>query len=202
MSDTEKNLTEQEWVDIARNLLYQDELNSASCHYFKASELNPKNDEANYFVAHLGFEGCLEEENPPAASRGYRAMAKGAAPAVAAIMQYKGNEIDDRAVAAAKVATTFITSTTYMSRELRTKDNIVEGVLASYALGDALKEHFGDDEKMIAFAVHAWKCGIDIQQQYYGYKYNDVKPETYAAKIQKVEPGYVMPKKPGCISFG
>ena len=30
MSDAEKNLTEQEWVDIARNLLYQDELNSAS----------------------------------------------------------------------------------------------------------------------------------------------------------------------------
>ena len=50
-------------------------------------------------------------------------------------------------------------------------------------------------------AVSAWKEGVSLQQKWYAYKYEGKSAEEYAAKIQKVEPEYVMPKKAGCISL-
>ena len=75
-----------------------------------------------------------------------------------------------------------------------------DGVVALYELGDCIAKYFSDKEGM-ALAVSAWKEGVSLQQKWYAYKYEGKSAEEYAAKIQKVEPEYVMPKKAGCISL-
>lgn len=50
-------------------------------------------------------------------------------------------------------------------------------------------------------AVKAWKEYVSLAQKWYAYAPKG-DAEIYAAKIQKVEPSYEMPKKAGCVSFG
>ena len=75
------------------------------------------------------------------------------------------------------------------------------GVIGLYNLGDAIEKHFGDKPEAMTLAATAWKEGVSLQQKWYAYKYDGKTPEEYTAKIQKVEPDYVMPQKAGCISF-
>lgn len=75
-----------------------------------------------------------------------------------------------------------------------------DGVVALYELGDSIAKYFSSNEAM-SLAASAWKEGVSLQQKWYAYKYEGKTAEEYAAKIQKVEPDYEMPKKAGCISF-
>lgn len=80
-----------------------------------------------------------------------------------------------------------------------TAKEMEEGIVLLYQLGDTLKEEYGNHMDL---AVQVWKEAIATQREFYGYKYNGIDPETYAAEIKKVEPDYVMPAKPGCVSVG
>ena len=77
----------------------------------------------------------------------------------------------------------------------------VRGVTALYKLGDTIVSLFGDNGEAMNLAISAWKEAITLNQKWYAYKYEGYVAEDYAAKIQKVEPTYEMPKKAGCISF-
>lgn len=85
--------------------------------------------------------------------------------------------------------------------ELRflTAKEMEDGIVLLYQLGDTLKAEYGNHMDL---AVQVWKEAIATQRKFYGYKYNGIDPETYAAEIKKVEPDYVMPAKPGCVSVG
>jgi hypothetical protein len=74
------------------------------------------------------------------------------------------------------------------------------GVVAIYDLGDLVAKSFPGKEGM-ALAVSAWREGVSLQQKWYAYNYDGKTVEDYAAKIQKVDPTYEIPKKAGCISF-
>lgn len=203
MSENEKNLTEQEWVDVARSIIVNDsDFEYAGAHYFKAEEKNPQNAEATFFAAYMSYKSLLGEGDTASATRAFRAMAENAAAAVEAIKEYQG-VAEMQGVVAGAVAIVFTPVTRYVFTKLHqtAQVNIEKGVLALYALGDALQECFGDSATIVNLAVEAWKEGIALQRQYYAYKYEGVNPEEYAAKIQKVEPTYTMPKKSGCISF-
>jgi hypothetical protein len=99
-------------------------------------------------------------------------------------------------------AYTPITRFLFTKRISTTTSTIETGVLGLYALGNAIKRAFGSNPRAMEQAAKAWKEGVALQRQFYGYKYNGVNPEDYAAEIQKVDPAYTMPSKPGCISIG
>ena len=75
----------------------------------------------------------------------------------------------------------------------------IDGVIALYELGDIVEKYFtsADAKKLSALA---WKEAVSLNQKWYAYNYGK-SVEEYVAKIQKIEPDYVMPKKAGCISF-
>ena len=81
------------------------------------------------------------------------------------------------------------------------KSACTTGVVGLYDLGDAIAQYFANQPEAMPHAVTAWKEGISLQQKWYAYKYGGKQVEDYAAKIQKVDPTYVIPKKAGCITL-
>ena len=77
---------------------------------------------------------------------------------------------------------------------------------AMYTLGDEIERKYSSNPKLMAIALDLWKRAIVNQQKAIylgpGKKKGDEEMAKYAAKIQKYEPAYAMPKKAGCISFG
>lgn len=81
-------------------------------------------------------------------------------------------------------------------------ERIQLAVTTLYAAGNAIEAAYAPDTESMKLAVRLWKDGVKLHQQFYSYTYSGNKAEDYVAKIQTVEPDYVMPKKAGCISFG
>lgn len=77
----------------------------------------------------------------------------------------------------------------------------VKGVIALYDLGDLIASTFSGDPDAQKLALIPWKEGVTLQQKWYAFGYNGKTAASYAEKIKKIEPEYVMPKKAGCISF-
>ncbi len=75
------------------------------------------------------------------------------------------------------------------------------GMAMLYEFGDTVEKYFADNAEAMNAGVRAWKAGVYRQQQWYGMGLDKTLPEKYAAKIQKIDPSYEMPKKAGCISF-
>lgn len=71
------------------------------------------------------------------------------------------------------------------------------GIRGAYTLGNAVEKYFSDSPEGMAIAVIAWKEGVSLDQTF---PTKDSKAEEYAAKIQKIDSSYVMPKKAGCVS--
>ena len=80
------------------------------------------------------------------------------------------------------------------------KGACIDGVIALYELGDTIDKYFGNNKEAMKLAASAWKEAVSLNQKWYAYNYGK-SVEEYVAKIQKIEPDYVMPKKAGCISF-
>lgn len=64
-----------------------------------------------------------------------------------------------------------------------------------------LGDQVGDDPACKTLTVEAWSMFVKMAQKYYAYVEKG-EAEAYTAKIQKLDPSFVMPKKSGCISFG
>lgn len=77
----------------------------------------------------------------------------------------------------------------------------VAGVIGLYDLGDIIENCFPNNSQAMQLAVVVWKEAISLHQKWYAYKYNGKTPDSYAAKIQKFDSSYVIPKKAGCVSF-
>ena len=75
------------------------------------------------------------------------------------------------------------------------------GLLACRDLGDEIEKLYPGNKDAAALCVIAWKEFVSLAQTWYRFAPKG-EAETYAAKIQKIDPAYVMPKKAGCISFG
>ena len=204
MSDTEKNLTEKDWILLARKSLSEKcDFEEAGQYYFKAGEINPDNAETKFFVAHYGYTMLLKKSDRAGVFNAFKAMVQHGAAAIEAINAgfREGNLIYNHDLVAAAIAMTFTPIPRYVITRLRMTGAIEEGVIGLYTLGDALVQYYGNSNEITKMAVEAWKEGVALQRQFYAYKYRGITPESYAAKIQQVEPTYVMPDKAGCISL-
>ncbi len=70
-----------------------------------------------------------------------------------------------------------------------------------YALGDAIESGVASNKEAMKVAVKAWKKGVELNQKWPYYGIDKGLVSKYAAKIQKYDSSYVVPKKAGCISF-
>lgn len=77
-----------------------------------------------------------------------------------------------------------------------------EGMLMLYGFGDTIEKYFANNADAMKVALEAWKAGVYRQQQWYGMGLDKSLPEQYTAKIQKLDPTYVIPKRAGCIQIG
>jgi len=75
-----------------------------------------------------------------------------------------------------------------------------EGMATLKDVGDLVATLFGPSPEGMNMAVKLWKEYVTLAQKWYSYAPKG-DAEVYAAKIQKVEPSYELPKKAGCISF-
>lgn len=75
-----------------------------------------------------------------------------------------------------------------------------EGMKTLKELGDYAASLFESSPEGMNWAVKAWKEYVALAQKWYAYAPKG-DAEAYAAKIQKIEPSYELPKKAGCISF-
>ena len=76
-----------------------------------------------------------------------------------------------------------------------------EGLATLKDIGDFIASIYSTSPEGMNLAVKAWKEYVSLAQKWYAYAPKG-DAEIYAAKIQKVEPSYEMPKKAGCVSFG
>lgn len=76
-----------------------------------------------------------------------------------------------------------------------------EGLATLKDIGDFIASIYSTSPEGMNLAVKAWKEYVSLAQKWYAYAPKG-DAEIYAAKIQKVDPSYEMPKKAGCISFG
>lgn len=81
------------------------------------------------------------------------------------------------------------------------KNTSTSGVIALNKLGDSIEKMFNGNPEAMKIAATAWKESVSLRQKWYAFKFEGQTPEEIAAKIQKVDSSYEMPKKAGCISF-
>ena len=67
-------------------------------------------------------------------------------------------------------------------------------------IGDYVASIYSSSPEGMKLAASAWKEYVSLAQKWYAYAPKG-DAETYAAKIQAVDPSYELPKKAGCISF-
>lgn len=70
---------------------------------------------------------------------------------------------------------------------------------AAYALGDEIEGAYSSDPALMEIAVDSWKYAIATQLEYRAYFRDKARPQRYAEKIQKYNPGYQLPAKSGCM---
>ena len=76
-----------------------------------------------------------------------------------------------------------------------------EGLATLKDIGDFIASIYSTSPEGMKLAAKAWKEYVSLTQKWYAYATKG-DAEIYTAKIQKVDPSYVMPKKAGCISIG
>ena len=76
-----------------------------------------------------------------------------------------------------------------------------EGMKNLKDIGDYLETIFASSPEGMKLATMAWKEYVTLAQKWCSWAPKG-EAEIYAAKIQKVEPDYVIPKKACCVSFG
>ena len=76
-----------------------------------------------------------------------------------------------------------------------------DGLATIKDIGDFIASIYSTSPEGMNLAAKAWKEYVSLAQKWYAYVPKG-EAESYAAKIQKVDPSYEMPKKAGCVSLG
>lgn len=199
MTENEK----REFLDVARAMVVTGDVENGCAHYYKVFEADSENAEAEFFADYLGYLNLIEQADGPSAARAFSAMSDCVAKAVKWVKASEGEDMEKYLVVEKMVKSfTPITRFLYTKRLSTTKTTIEGGVLTLYKLGNVIKDEFGTAPEIQQLILEPWKEAVALQRQFYGFKYNDVKPEDYAAEIQKFDPSYTIPKKAGCVSVG
>ena len=204
-------MTESEikYLKLARTARNNDNTEDAKRYYDMVRTENPENGEANAFYQIYSFwEGKKGE-----AENRFENITKVLVPSVDLIARAEEPEADKMDAIGGIIkefaSVVFAANKTYM--ELQTgstakfpsKRIITSGALGLYNLGDAIAAKFSNNSTAMKLAAKSWDEGVQIQNKYYAkqFDYRGRTVADYVAKIQKVDPSYVAPKKPGCISI-
>lgn len=188
----------------ARKALVDNQDQAALEYYMLLREEDEKNEEANY-MAYSSLCSTYIDQNASNRDKNlaFTAVSDQLAVAIPYIAASEGSK-EDKLIVIARFAGMYGPLADYAVKTpiATPAERIQMAVAAFYNAGNAIEKAFPDDASALVVAVHLWKEGIKLQRKFYSYSYGGEKAEDYAAKIQKVEPGYEMPKKAGCISFG
>lgn len=207
-------MSENKYLKLARAAREEDNSEDAKKFYDMVRVDEPENGEAKFFYQYYSL---YEGKNGEIANR-FISLSKVLASSVQCIADSADSEDEKLAILKA-IVEAYVPMTWSLNRYMNNltvgsgenrqrvlsneqiKSACITGVIGVYTLGDTIEKIFGGVPAAMKLAATAWKEGVSLQQKWYAYDYNGKSAEDYAAKIQKIEPEYEMPKKAGCISF-
>ncbi len=203
------------YLKLARTAREEDNTEDAKKYYDMVRVDDPENGEAKFFYAYYALYEGKNGEIPKRFSNLCVVLKN-------SIKMVKESDCDDneKAVVLNAIFDNFIPTTWSLNRYMNKKNTETkignsyvkvfdqtqiisvskEGMKTLKDLGDYTASLFGSSQEGMKLAVKAWKEYVTLAQKWYAYATKG-EAETYAAKIQKVEPSYEMPKKAGCISL-
>ena len=202
------------YLILARQARAEGNSEDAKTFYNKVREENPEDGEAKFFYA---FYAMYEGKNKEIPNR-FANVCKILGSSITMVKNSDASE-EDQCATISEIANTFIPEPwslyRYMykkNRETKVGDSYVtvfegsaftsvqrNGLSAMRELGDTLEKLYSGNAAIMEIVVAAWKEYVSLAQKWYSYAPKG-DAEAYAAKIQKIDPSYEMPKKAGCIS--
>lgn len=196
------------YLKLARRAREEDNTEDAKKYYDMARTEDADNMEAKFFYSYYKLMDGTKGE----AYGAYMNLCKGLSTIVRDISESDDSD-EEKCKLLSDICVNFSTLPLFINRILNelnkgNNNHLSEirssgkaGMIALYCLGDDVAKYFGNKEQFMKVAAEFWKAGVYRQQQWYGMGVDKTYPEIYTAKIQKIDPSYIMPKKAGCISF-
>lgn len=212
MAMTESGL---KYLKLARTAREEDNAEDAKRYYDMVRTDDPENGEAKFFFA---FYSLYEGTNGEIPKR-FSNLCVGLKSSIKLVKESDSDEAEKLSIISA-ILGAFIPETwatnRYMNKknhETKAGDSYVtvfsdsqissvsrEGMATLKDIGDYVASIYSSSPEGMKLAASAWKEYVSLAQKWYAYAPKGVA-ETYAAKIQAVDPSYELPKKAGCISF-
>lgn len=212
MAMTESGL---KYLKLARTAREEDNTEDAKRYYDMVRADDPENGEAKFFFA---FYSLYEGKNGEIPKR-FSNLCGGLKSSIKLVKESDSDEAEKLSIISA-ILGAFVPETWASNRYMNNKnhetkvgDSYVtvfsnsqitsvckEGMAALKDIGDYVASIYSSSPEGMKLAASAWKEYVSLAQKWYAYAPKG-DAETYAAKIQAVDPSYELPKKAGCISF-
>lgn len=200
-------MAENEKLNIqrARAALAEGKQKDAKAYYQKALDENTGNAEAAFWVLAIGWRDRINSQgNADAMREAFTTMSDALVDTAEQLAAPENIGAEKGAILAAAV-NAYLPIADYVVRQGESiagpESRIQYAALTFYGTGNAIERNFASNPQAMAAACTTWKEGVKLQRKFYAYSYDGNKAEVYVEKIQKIEPDYVMPNKPGCISL-
>lgn len=212
MAMTESGL---KYLKLARTARKEDNTEDAKRYYDMVRTDDPENGEAKFFFA---FYSLYEGKNGEIPKR-FSNLCGGLKSSIKLVKESDSDEAEKLSIISA-ILGAFVPETWANNRYMNNKnhetkvgDSYVtvfsnsqitsvckEGMATLKDIGDYVASIYSSSPEGMKLAASAWKEYVSLAQKWYAYAPKG-DAETYAAKIQAVDPSYELPKKAGCISF-
>ena len=203
------------YLKLARTAREEGNTEDAKRYYDMVRTDDPENGEAKFFFA---FYSLYEGKNGEIPKR-FSNLCGGLKSSIKLVKESDADEAEKLSIISA-ILNAFIPETWSENRYMNNKNHetkvgdsyvkvfeqsqIVsvskEGMATLKDIGDYVASIYSSSSEGMNLAVKAWKEYVSLAQKWYAYAPKG-DAEAYAAKIQKVDPSYELPKKAGCISF-
>ncbi|MBR6552513.1 MAG: hypothetical protein IKT89_06705 [Clostridia bacterium] len=193
-------------VKARANLLSDDEAEAIGCYGVLAIE-EPDNGEAAFFVAYADYVGALSDF---ADGKGSSADIKTAFYKIESSLEYavesvvkSEGKIEEKLAVIEKISKIYIPLPNYViTNKIGGSSDIEARVMYLYWFASYIENGFNSNKEAMKIAINPLKEAVKLQQKFYAYKYDGIKVEDTAARIQKIDPSYTIPKKAGCVTLG
>jgi len=198
---------EKQYLVKARACLLNDDKAGAVGAYTVVATENPANGEAAFFCTYADYIGAQSDY---AKGKGSSARIKDAfekivsslEAAVESVAKSEGTKEEKLAVIA-KIAEIYTPMPNHIiTMRMIPSSKIEQQVVRLHLFSSYIQAAFNSDNDAMKIAIIPLKEAVSLQQKFYGYKYEGFEVADTAARIQKIDPSYVVPKKAGCVSIG
>ena len=203
------------YLKLARTAREEDNTEDAKRYYDMVRTEDPENGEAKFFYAYYAlYEGkngeipkrfsnlCIvlksaikmvmeTEKSAEEKLNDCHAILNHFVPVTWSLNRYMNNKNHETKIGDSYVKVFTMTQITEVSKE---------GMKNLKDIGDYLETIFASSPEGMKLATMPWKEYVTLAKKWYSWAPKG-EADIYAAKIQKVEPDYVPPKKAGCVSL-